>query len=69
MDIKYIDSEIETIDLQIKSLHDKIGFLELKKNKIRAMKDFVDALDTDDRQALYEILEEESRNGNLGWSR
>lgn len=60
---------IEKIDKELEILVQKASVLQYKRMVAEQMLKLVQSISPDDRQALYEILEEESINGNLGWSR
>lgn len=60
---------IEKIDKELEVLAQKTSILQHRRMVTEQMLKLVQSISPDDRQALYEILEEESINGNLGWSR
>lgn len=60
---------IEKIDKELEVLAQKTSILQHRRMVTEQMLKLVQSIGPDDRQALYEILEEESINGNLGWSR
>lgn len=60
---------IKKIDEDIIFFQQKIDVLQERKAIIQKMSAFVETLKTDEKQALYELLHEQSLEGDLGWSK
>jgi hypothetical protein len=60
--------KLENIEEDLNLLRRRMSILETRKEIFKRMDKMLSSLSQDEKQALYELLDNESLEGNLGWS-
>jgi len=60
--------KVENIEEDLNLLRRRMSILEARKEIFKRMDAMLSSLNQDEKQALYELLDNESLDGNLGWS-
>lgn len=64
-----IDTSIKQLNADIASLQKKIDVLNERKEILEKMSQLLETWTLDEKQAMYELLQEIENEGELGWSK
>lgn len=69
MSISRIDSSIKQLDAEIANLQKKISVLNERKETVEKMSQLLETWNLDEKQAMFELLQDMDNEGELGWAK